>query len=215
METLSLLWGGFCFGLMLQLAIGPVFLLVVHTSVMVGWVQTFPLIAAVALADAIYIALSSFGASAVLLRPQVQRYARIVGAVVLGVFGVNLLLSAFGMNVLPNVRLFQVGAEDGLFKQGLLLTLSNPLTLIFWGATLSGKVAREGWDTLGLILFGCGCVLSTLLFLTAVAGLGSLLRADFDPSWVAPLNGFVGASLIYFGLRMAFGKLMQASDLPE
>ena len=153
MEALSLLWGGFCFGLMLQLAIGPVFLLVAHTSVLVGWVHTLPLIAAVALADAIYIALSSLGASAVLLRPGVQRYARIIGGIVLGVFGANLLLSAFGVNILPNVSLFQAGADDGLFKQGLLLTLSNPLTLIFWGGTLSGKVARDGWNRAELILF--------------------------------------------------------------
>ena len=49
----------------------------------------------------------------------------------------------------------------------------------------------------------------------AIAGLGSLLRPGFEKDWVGPLNGFVGAALLYFGLRMAFGKLMQASDLPE
>lgn len=83
MPDLALLWERLRFGMLLQFAVGPVCLMVLNTSLSAGFLPTLSFIAAVALVDAFYIALSSFGATAILNRPTVKRKAQWVGSLIL------------------------------------------------------------------------------------------------------------------------------------
>jgi len=202
-KTVSLLWQGFRFGMLLQLAVGPVCLMVLNTSVTQGVLRTFSMILAITLADAFYIALSLLGASALLQKPSVRRVAGLLGGFVLVIFGVDLASSALGSPLLPGINLFSAHKEGNLFWQGLLLTLSNPLTILFWGGVLTGQVLENRWDRLQLVLFACGCVLSTLLFLSAVSAVGGIFSSHIPHSVIQGLNIAVGFVLAIFGVRMA------------
>lgn len=206
MDSLALIRQGLRFGLMLQFAVGPVCMLVLSTSVERGFGPALSLIAAVTLADALYIGLSSLGAAALLRKPSVQRKARLFGGLVLIVFGAQLALNAFVIPLFPSVRLFSAGSGAGLFAQGLLLTLSNPLTILFWSGLLSAKVADNHWSGKSLLCFCIGCVLATVLFLTVIALMGSLLTGRITDGVMRTLNGVVGCALIWFGLRMSLQR---------
>lgn len=194
---------GLRFGVILQLAVGPICLLVLNTSAGQGFVNTLPLIAAVTLADALYVALSCLGVAAIVNKPKVKAMIRVVGCAVLLLFGADMLLGALGFTLLPGFRLFSAGAGGSLFMKGLVLTLSNPLTILFWSGMLTAKVMENKWDRGQLSFFALGCVLATVVFLTAVAAIGGLLGGVLPNLVIVVLNAAVGLMLIYFGVRLA------------
>ena len=202
MQRVRLIWQGLRFGMLLQIAIGPVCLLVINTSIAAGFWATLPLVLAVALADAIYIALSLFGLSVVMRKPTVQRWSKTIGGLVLILFGADVTMSAMGYPLLPAFSLFGQASVDQLFWKGLLLTLSNPMSILFWSGALSARVAQRQWQLWQLRWFSIGCVLATLCFLCLVAGLGSVLMSWLGNIMITVLNMVVGIVLLGFGIRL-------------
>ena len=202
----KLLFSGIRFGMLLQLAVGPVCLMVLNAAGTLGFWPAASFVAAVTLADALYVALSSLGVSAALNRPRVKKVFKAVGGGVLALFGADMALGALGVTLLPGVRLFTAPSGSGLFWQGLILTLSNPLTILFWGGMLGARVVENQWTRAELFGFAVGCVLATPLFLLAVAGLGSVFTGRLPQTATRALNGAVGLALIYFGLRLWLKK---------
>lgn len=198
---------GFRLGMLLQLSVGPVCIMVMNVSAAGGfWFGMVPVLA-IALIDALYIALSCMGVAALIRKTRVRRIVQAVGCLVLVLFGANTLLDG-GLQValLPDLAWFNGGSGQSLFIQGLLLTASNPLTIVFWGGIFSAQVMERELDNVQLFFFALGCVLATVVFLTAVAFLGSMVR-DFLPQLVIRiLHMAVGGLLIFFGIRLLLKK---------
>lgn len=195
---------GLRFGMLLQLAIGPMCLMVFQTSKNAGFLPAFSLVVAIALVDAFYITLGALGASKLLTRPGAKRVLKTGGAVVLVLFGLNMILGTFGVSFIPGLDLSP--ASSSAFLQGLVLTLSTPLTIVFWGSVLTTKLTEEKMEAIELRVFSCGLVSATVFFMTGVAVAGTIL-ASFLPQWFCDLlNIFVGLLIIYFGLKSFLKK---------
>jgi len=201
---------GLKFGMLLQIAIGPLCLLVFYTAQNTGFAVALFLVAAVALADAFYIALAALGAGRLCRHPKAQKPLRILSAVVLLAFGANIILQVFGISLIPAFTLHLNAANA--FWQGVVLTLSNPLTILFWGSVLTARLAENKLAGNALLLFSVGAVCATLFFLTAVAALGTLLSAFVPDMLSAILNVVVGAVIIGFGLRTLLQKPAPCDD---
>lgn len=197
---------GLRFGLLLQLAVGPVCLLVFQTSVALGTGAALRVVAAVTLTDAFYIALSAMGAAVLFSSPGAKRWARLAGGLVLCLFGGDMLLGVWGATLLPGIRLISVSSVDGLFWRGLALTLANPLTILFWGGALAAKVSDESFDHGELLSFAVGCVLATVLFLTGVACIGHWIGQFLPDRVIDGMNLLVGLALMAFGVRLMIRK---------
>ena len=193
---------GLRFGMLLQLAVGPVCLLIFHGAATHGLAAAWIAVLAVAMVDALYIALALLGATAMLRRRNIQLFARWAGGLVLILFGLDMALQAIGIRVSPAFRLFSANPGGSLFGQALLLTLSNPLTVLFWGGVLTGKVQDGGMQQAELLAFAVGCVLATLVFLSFIAILGTVLVQLLPPVCFQILNALVGLAVVYFGIRM-------------
>ena len=197
---------GLRFGMLLQLAVGPLCLLVFETAAVKGAFAALPAVAAIAIVDALYIALSCFGVAALLQKESVRTAVKWIGCITLALFGLDSILGALRLSLLPQISLFAQSEGNGVFLKALLLTASNPLTILFWGGVLSAQTAAHGYTRAQLVPFSAGCVGSTLLFLTAIAFIGGL-AGDFLPGLVIRmLNMIVGAALIYFGVRLVVKK---------
>lgn len=107
--------------------------------------------------------------------------------------------------ILKGIR-FGIVNSQNIFIQGLLLTASNPLTIIFWSGVFSTQVIENNLNKNQMIFFGMGCVLSTLLFLTAVAIGGSILSGFLPQILIHMLNIIVGILLIFYGIRLLLKK---------
>ncbi len=206
MERIRLLGQGLRFGMLLQLAVGPICLLTLSTAGTQGFGPAMELVAAVTLADALYVFLSSLGVAALMDRPKVKAAMKIAGGLVLILFGLDMGLGALGKPLIPGFSLFSADGGGSRFLQGLILTLSNPLTILFWGGMLTAKVMENNWSRAQLAAFAVGCVLSTALSLTAVSAVGSCFTGRIPALAIRILNVGVGAALIFFGVRLMSKK---------
>ena len=154
--------------------------------------------------DAFYITLASLGASKLLGNKKIEKIVKILGAIVLIIFGLNIILGVFGINIIPGLNLKP--NSSNAFIQGIVLTLSNPITIVFWGSVLTTKIVEENFRKKELIVFSTGLVSSTLLFLTIIAILGTIL-SNFIPDIISKtLNIAVGIIIICFGIKLLLKK---------
>ena len=195
---------GLKFGLLLQLAVGPMCLMVFNTAQNTGFLVALSLVIAIALVDAFYILLASFGASKLLENKKVEKIVKILGAIVLSVFGLNITLNAFNINIIPGLSMNS--DSSSVFIQGIILTLSNPITIVFWGSVLTTKIIEEKFKKKELAIFSIGLVSSTVIFLTTVAVLGTIL-SNYIPEIISKiLNVAVGLIIIILGIKMLVKK---------
>lgn len=197
---------GLKFGMLLQLAIGPMCLMVFNTSANYGLFMGLSLVLAIAIVDLVYIALSGFGVAAVINKNKVKFVIKLFGSIVLTIFGVNIVAGAFHFTLLPDITLFSDISGKNIFIQGLLLTASNPLTIIFWSGVFSTQIIENNYNKPQLFYFGLGCVLSTLSFLSLIAILGTVINGLLTSVIIQILNMCVGILVIYFGIRLLFKK---------
>lgn len=195
---------GLKFGLLLQFAVGPMCLMVFNTAQNTGFLVAMSLVLAIALVDAFYILLASLGASKLLGNVKVEKVVKLIGSFILMLFGLNIILNIFGINIIPGLNLNP--NSSSAFIQGIILTLSNPITIVFWGSVLTTKIIEEKYKRKELAIFSVGLVSATLLFLTIVAILGIML-SNFMPDLISKiLNVIVGLVIIGFGIKLLVNK---------
>ena len=202
----SMIFKGFKFGLLLQVAIGPMCMMVFNTSATYGLFIGLSLVLAIAIVDMIYITLSGLGVAAIINKHKVKFAVKLFGSIVLVIFGVNIIAGAFNYSLLPNITLFSDISGKNIFVQGLLLTFSNPLTIIFWSGVFSTQIIENHYNKTQLFYFGLGCILSTLCFLSLIAILGTVLNELLTSTIIQILNVCVGLFIIYCGVRMISKK---------
>ena len=195
---------GFGFGMILQLAIGPVCLFIFQTGVTSGFWAAFSGMLGTALVDGSEILLAIIGVGAVLQRCKNARtILKYGGAVVLVLFGTANILGAFGVDILPGLV---VGKADHVFWQSVLLALSNPLTILFWAGVFAAKIVEEHMEKQDMKYFGLGCVLATLFFLTLVSAVGAFFKVLLPDMVIRGLNALVGCVMIVFGVKNALKR---------
>lgn len=195
---------GLKFGMLLQLAIGPMCLLVFNTAKNMGFINALYLVSAIALIDAFYICLAGIGVSRLLVQERVKKCVSVIGAFVLCLFGINMILEAVGRDIVLHIS--SDSDVQSVFVQGLILTLSNPLTIVFWGTVLTQKMIKEQLRRLELFFFSAGLVSATVFFLTGIAILGTEMK-EFLPDTISNgMNVVVGVVIVYFGIKMFLNK---------
>ncbi|MBP5344282.1 MAG: LysE family transporter [Alphaproteobacteria bacterium] len=197
---MKLFLSGLKFGMLLQIAVGPMCLMVFNTAKNTGFLTALSLILAITLVDALYITLAGLGVSKLLKGQKRTKILKMIGAFVLVFFGLSIILNVVGINVVPGLNLTPTATS--IFVQGLILTLSNPLTIVFWTSVLVDKIIEDKLKNKQLIIFSFGLVSATLLFLSGVAILGRTL-STFIPAMISDvLNIAVGLLIIFFGIRL-------------
>ena len=188
---------GIKFGMVLQFIIGPMCLLVFHTSKNYGFLFTIPLIFTIAFVDAFYITLACIGASKVLNNKKFKRIFKVFGAIVLILFGLNTILNVFNINIIPGIKINPT--TKNIIVKGLLLALSNPITIMFWGSVLTTKIIEDKMKKKDLLIFCVGLVSATIIFQFCVAGVGSMI-GRFVPNIISSIiNVLIGILIMYYG----------------
>lgn len=212
-ETLmfGVLLDGFITGLLLQVAIGPVFFFILNTTIQKTILDGFVAVLAVTLVDYLYIFLAAIGVGRILERPKTRLGMQIVGSVVLSVFGVSMIISSLEVNSQSAIQMVEHSNPVMSFVSALLLTLSSPLTIIFWTSLFATKAIEKGYGRSQLTPFGLGAGVSTLVFLGLSVAVISLVRSSIPPLVVSILNGVVGSVLVIYGIaRMVKGLKKRA-----
>lgn len=205
-EVIYVIIKGFKLGMMLQLAIGPVCVFIFKVGGNKGLIAAELAVLGVALIDAFYIILAISGIASFVDNERVRHIFKIFGAIIVAIFGLNIILETFGWEVIPNVNLFDGMKLQNPFFEGLVLTASNPLTILFWAGVFSAKIAEEQLTRKDVCFYGLGSVLATIFFLTVIAVTGSITRYFLPVDVISTLNFIVGLGLVYFAFRMFIKK---------
>lgn len=200
-----MLFKGFKFGMLLQFAIGPVSIFIFQMASLKGFYIAESGVLGVALIDGVFIIAAILGIAAIIDRKNTRMCLKIFGAVTLFVFGLSTILSQFNINFIPSLSIHNISSNN-VVTHSIILTASNPLTIIFWAGVFGAKVSEESMKRKDIYLFGFGALLSTIFFLTIIALIGSFAKAFFSIGAIQVLNTIVGFLLIYFSVKMILKK---------
>lgn len=197
---------GLYFGMMLQLAIGPVCLFIFNTATTNGFFSAMQVVVAVTLIDALFIILSLFGISLILNNENIMFFFKIFSGMILIFFGINLICSVFDFPFFNNIFSIENLLSNNFFLTGLVLTVSNPLTIVFWGSFFSKQVSENNYNSIKLSFFAIGCISATFLFLIFVSVLGIYFTKFLTQDIILILNLVVGLIIALFGVKMLISR---------
>ena len=166
------------------------------------------------LLDALFVLGAIKGIAVILSSKKMQTLLKYFGSFILMIFGLSTILSLTEINFLPALNAQHATGAHNAFIQTASITISNPLTIIFWAGVFSAKILQEDLDRQDVYFFGFGAVLATLSFLSLIALIGTFSMIFLPAIAIQALNIFVGCILIYFGIRILMKKVV-ATELSE
>ena len=197
---------GLLTGLFLQLAIGPVFFFILGITVNSNFINVLIAITAVTLVDYIYIALSLLGLSKIIEKERIKKVVGIISSFVLIGFSILILknaLNSFSLN--SNAAQWTPATS---FLSCFFLTITSPLTIVFWTGIFSAKAIEYKFTKQQLIVFGIGAGCATFVFMFTTMLLISIFKTNISIKIIQILNTFVGLFLLYY----AFSRFFDALD---
>jgi threonine/homoserine/homoserine lactone efflux protein len=209
-KTLGILKNGLFTGLLLQLAIGPVFFFIINLALQKTLLDGLMGALAVTVVDYIYIALSTFGIGKLLENEKVKKIFGIVSSIVLIIFGGIIVKGAINSGiseaVISTTNLFSS------FSSVFLLTISSPMTIVFFTSLFSAKAVEYNYTKKELYFFGLGTGLATLIFMSSSVLIFSLLKGTIPRIVIQILNMIVGTLIIRYG-TVRLVKLLRKNKL--
>lgn len=198
---------GFRFGLLLQVAIGPVCFYVIKTATDSGMIPAIAAVIAATIVDALFVSFAILGIGSLLEKPKVKGILKYSGSFILVYFGFGIILESFKINIIPGLGEMSSLSTSSAFITGFILTASSPLTILFWAGVFATKMSCENYDKTDMKLFGVGAVSTTLVFLGVVAFTASLFQTLMTSKVIFVLNIVVGVILLAFAVKMFFRKV--------
>ncbi|MDD3641238.1 MAG: LysE family transporter, partial [Atribacterota bacterium] len=191
---------GLTTGLILQIAVGPITFFIINIVIQRTLLDGFFAILGAALADYCYITLSIIGIAKLLENVRIKKTLGFISSLVLILFGFYIITGA-----LRNIQV-NVGITNNLqdltqsFISTFMLTLSNPLTIIFWTSIFTARSIEYSLNRKELIVFGFAAGLAVFLFLGTIVLIISIFKYSIPVAAVRLANILVGLILITYGL---------------
>ena len=194
---------GFKFGMLLQLAVGPICLFIFNIAASFGFFTALSAVMAVVIADSLEMGLSILGINTFLKKYKTAKFIlKYFGILVLFIFGISNIFSAIN----GNAPIISSNYESSVFFLTLIITLSNPLTIIFWTGIFSAKINQDNLQQSALHKFALGCITATFFFLSFISLAGSIFHTFLPAYLLSLLNIFVGLFMIFFALKIILSK---------
>ena len=205
MET-SFLVRGLLIGLSVAAAVGPMSILCIQRTVQRGFLYGLISGLGIATADGLYGCIAGFGLTviATFLVNQ-QGWVRAIGGVFLVYLGCKTLLTKPAERAAAATK---ATGFIGAYVSTLLLTLTNPLTILSFVAIFAGLGVGSGKNSpLAALLVVCGVFLGSATWWCLLTGGISLFRSRFTSRWLLWINRISGGVITLFGLIALFSLL--------
>jgi L-lysine exporter family protein LysE/ArgO len=186
-------------GLSLAAPIGPINAAQLDKGIKFGFLHAWLVGVGAMSADTLYMIMVYFGVIHFLNTPFMQTFLWLFGCFVLIYTGIEGLLGAAKV-VSDENRSIETPMRS--FLSGFLMSLTNPLTILFW-LGIYGSVLAEtaaSFNTNQLIAYSCAIVFGILLWDITMACMASSFRRFLTPRLLSLISMFSGLSLIGFGL---------------
>ena len=133
---------------------------------------------------------------------------KLIGFIILLLFGLNIIIQELSkIKITPSVDyLFFINKIENPFIIGLIITLSNPLTILFWIGVFTSKIIEKNFIKNEIYIFGIGALIPTIIFLNFIIILGVIIKSYFPEIVINILNIMVGIVLIVFSFKILIKK---------
>lgn len=196
---------GVAIGFSIAVPVGPIGILCIRRTLNDGWWSGLTSGLGAATADMLYGSIAAFGIRAVseFLLDQ-QMWIRILGGFFLVFLGIRIILSnPSGMEVQSSRR----GLLAAFFTT-LILTLSNPLTIVSFAAMFTGfDLVSQGVTLSDSTLMVLGVFLGSSLWWFILSGGVNILRTRLDVSLLKWVNKISGGVIAAFGIVIIFSVI--------
>ncbi|MBI4533815.1 MAG: LysE family transporter [Candidatus Melainabacteria bacterium] len=199
---MSILRNGLLTGLVLQLAIGPVFFFIIdlalQRTILDGLVGSI----AVTVVDYFYITLAILGIGTLLENKKIKNAFGIISSIILSIFGITIIKEIMIRGISTAIDTSSTSLLSS-FASVFLLTISSPMTIVFFTSLFTAKAVEYNYTKKELLIFGFGTGLATLVFMCTSVILFSLIKGTVPVLLIQVLNLIVGCLLVgYGGLRL-------------
>ena len=208
----SAIWNGFIMGLGLSFSFGPVFFMLIQTSIDKGWKESLIFDAGVLLSDFIIIAAAmliifTLGVDVDFSNPRIQFWSAIIGAIILIVFGLILLLNPkkesrpIEVSELKSVSKLN---HSGLFFKGLGINFLNPSVFLIWFGAVPAVAGSFGGNMRLIITFFSSTMISYFIIDLGKIYTAKKLKRFLTPRAITNFHRISGVLFIIIAVWLLF-----------
>jgi len=197
---------GILLGLFLSMLIGPVFFVLLETSIRRGMRDAIFVDVGVLLADVLYLFLAYFSAERIMIWLEKYEFLKFIGAGIIILYGLYTIISKKAPQVSPNIDLKQLKRPNvfGLISKGIALNAMNPAVLAYWLFVCTYQVKGHNIEGVNVVVFFVVCLGTMFLIDLLKIYFASKLKKKLTPRNVATVSVVVGAILIFIGIGLCF-----------
>ncbi|MFD1553761.1 hypothetical protein DNU06_09770 [Putridiphycobacter roseus] len=204
---INLLFGGIGLGLVLSLMLGPVFFVLLETSIKKGVKSALYLDLGVLISDLLYISIAFLFVNQVsnLMESDYSSYLTIIGGICFMLFGIFTLRKKVELPKKQVQKTQELTANNqfSTIMKGFFLNAVNPGVLFYWLTiigTLRDKNPLKGMSENSTVIIYLLVILITFFGVDVFKIIGAKkLKNVLTPAWMRVINKFLGIILICFG----------------
>ncbi len=201
----SAFFHGILLGLLLSILIGPVFFMLIKTSINDGFRDAMYLETGIFLSDIFCISISYLGLAQLFVQPEYEKIILISGGLILLLFGISTYLSKKKMSD-PDAPPKKTPVHRLLLK-GFFFNLSNPSVILFWIGAVGLTVTQYKNNSLDVGIYFFGTLLTVTIIDVLKALLAVKIKRLLTPTLFVKITKLSGLAIIAFGGVILFKAL--------
>jgi threonine/homoserine/homoserine lactone efflux protein len=186
-------------GLILSAAIGPVFFMLVQTSIQRGFKLAMIMESGIIMSDTFCILCAYFGLASFFQNPVHKNLIFTVGSIILVIFGVVMFLSHKKVNFQVDDEL-KKGDKTKLFWKGFLFNISNPSVVFFWMAFVGLSLPQYSANRLGAFAYFSGTIITVFSIDILKAWSANKIKKYMTQKAMINFNKIAGLGIGIFGV---------------
>lgn len=190
-------------GLILSVAIGPVFFMLITTSLNNGFRKAMVLEAGIIIGDAFCILLAVLGLQAILSKEEYRQGLTITGGIILILFGFFSWKKA-GQAVIEGKESVGLVSNFKLFWKGFFFNISNPSVVFFWMAAVGIAINEFKNDKTKVIPYFAATLLTVFMIDVLKAFMAFRVKKFLSPENLTKMNRIAGLAIFIFGLLILY-----------
>ena len=196
---------GFILGFSLAAPVGAIGLLVINRTIRKGQLYGFVSGLGATFADAVYGCVAGFSFSAITnLIIQYSNIIKPIGCLAMLIIGVKIFFSKVNSE---RIKIKDSKSLIGAFSSVFFLTITNPITVIFFVALFSGLgLSINNKDYGDIAIFISGVVIGSATWWLILCGITGVLRHKINNRTIEIINRISGTAIVIFGIIVYFKK---------
>lgn len=202
---MGLFWEGIQVGLILSFLMGPIFFVLVQTSVEQGFRAGAAVGLGIWVSDVLFFLAVFYGlryVKMVVAWPQFPFVLGLAGSIILVLFGLGAFFVRPSMDYFESPVTRRVSTWPNLFMKGFLVNTINPFSVFFWMGLMSTVILKNAMHGKEPRMYAAGIIGMVIATDLLKVILAKRIRQLLKPRHLLWFRRISGAALILFGLAL-------------